>query len=238
MPATRMKILPRILILLILVVVSKTALAQAQSNNYDPVYGFDPFLYNGRTYYFYAPPGTAGTQYLLEEFDQHGTLTVRGVTYSNLSLNYDIYNQQLIMKYVNKLGASSLVAVSDAWLDSFTLGNADFEIISGTNNEKRIYQVMGNGNKKVLYYQNREMLIDNTKSYKKYYFSAVRIKKYVFTDGNLTSFSTNRNFVKAFKPVIQDSIMKYIRNNRIDVKKANSLIMSDLINYCNTLAGL
>lgn len=238
MPAGRMTLLPRFIFLLILVVVSKAAFTQAPSNNHDPVYGFDPFLYNGRIYYFYPPPGTAGTQYLLDEFDPHGTLTVRGVTYSNLALNYDIYNQQLIMKYVNTLGSSSLVAISDAWLDSFTLGDGYFELISEASAGKRIYQVLGDGNKKVMYYQNREMLIDNAKSYKNYYFSTIRMKKYVFTDGSITSFNTNRNFIKAFKPGIQDLIMKYIRNNRIDVKKANNLIMTDLINYCNTLAGL
>jgi len=238
MLALRIKLLPRYLLLLLMSVISITAVAQATSDNHDPVYGFDPFLYNGRIYYFYPPPGTSGTQYLLEEFDPHGTLTVRGITYSNLTLNYDIYNQQLIMKYQNSLGSPSLVAISDAWLDSFTLGDKYFEIISEASNGKRIYQVLGNGNEKVMYYQNREMLIDNAKSYKNYYFSDIRMKKYLFIEGNLTSFNTNRNFVKAFKPAVQDLIMKYIRKNRIDVKKANSIIMTDLINYCNTLTGL
>jgi len=175
---------------------------------------------------------------LLEEFDPHGALTVRGVTYTNLTLNYDICNQQLVLKYLNSLGSSSLVAISDAWLESFTLGDRYFEIISEASTGKRIYQVLGNGNEKVMYYQSREMLIDNAKSYKNYYFSTVRMKKFVYTEGSLTSFNTNRNFIKAFKPGKQELIMKYIRNKGIDIKKANDTIMTDLINYCNTLAGL
>jgi hypothetical protein len=142
------------------------------------------------------------------------------------------------MKYVNALGSSSLVAISEAWLESFTLGSRYFEMISETNTGKRIYQVLGSGHEKVVYYQSREMLIDNAKNYKNFYFSSVRTKKYVLTGSKLNSYNTNRNFIKAFKPGIQDLIMKYIRNNRIDVKKANDLIMTDLINYCNTLAGL
>lgn len=233
-----MTLLPRSLLLLIMAVVSLMSVAQESTDNQDPLYGFDPFLYNGRIYYFYAPPGTAGTQYLLDEFDPRGTLTVKGVTYSKLALNYDLYNQQIIMRYVNSLGSLNLVAVSDAWIDSFTLGNSYFEIISEANFGKRIYQVLGNGNTKVLYYQNKEMLIDNTKNYKTYFFSTIGIKKYIYAEGNLISYTSNRNFIKAFKPGFQDLITKYMKNNKIDVKKANNIIMTDLINYCNTLSGL
>lgn len=238
MIAARMTLLARSVILILMVVVSTTAIAQAPSDNYDPVYGFDPLLYNGRMYYFYPQPGTGGNQYLHDEFDSQGSITLRGVTYTNQNINYDIYNQQLVLKYKDAIGSTKLIEVSLAWLDSFTLGDRYFEIISEASTGKRIYQVLGNGNEKVMYYQSRDMLIDNAKSYKNYYFSSVRMKRYVLSGSRITSFTTNRNFIKAFKPGIQDLIMKYIRNNRIDVKKANDLIMTDLINYCNTLSGL
>jgi hypothetical protein len=238
MQAKRMKSLPGILLLLLLAVVSIAAVAQVPSGSQDPVYGFDPFLYNGRMYYFSPQPGTLGTQYLSGEFDSRGSVTVKGVTYANLVLNYDLYNQQLIMEYRNSLGSSCLVAISDAWLESFTLGGSYFEIVTEANADKRIYQVLGKGPAKVMYYRNRELLIDNMKSSKNHYFSTIRIKKYLQIQGNLTSYYTNWNFVKAFNPGIQNLIKKYIRNHSINVKEASDFSMTDLINYCNTLPGL
>lgn len=238
MYAKRIKSTHCFLTLLFIAGISIAAVAQAPSGTQDPVYGFDPFLYNGRMYYFSPQPGTLGTQYLYDEFDLHGSLTVKGNTYSNLSLNYDLYNQQLIMQYRNSLGSPCLVAISDAWLESFTLGGSYFEILPEENPDKHIYQVLGYGAAKVMYYRNKELLLDNMKSSKNHYFSTIRMKKYLLIHGKLTSFNSNRNFVKAFNPEIHNSIKKYLRAKSINVKEANVFIITDLINYCNTLPRL
>lgn len=238
MHAERIKSLPRILQLLLMSIVSIAAVAQAPSGTRDPVYGFDPFLYNGRMYYYSPQPGTLGTQYLYDAFDPHGSLTVKGATYSNLVLNYDLYNQQLIMEYKNSLGSSCLVAISDAWLESFTLVGCNYEIVAEADGNKRIYQVLGKSPAKVLYYQAKELLLDNMKNSKDHYFSTIRMKKYVMTKGNLSAFYNNRSFVKAFNPGVHNLIKKHIRNHSINVKEASDLIMTELINYCNTLPGL
>ena len=41
-------------------------------------------------------------------------------------LNYDIYNQQLILKYKNNIGAANLIIISDAWLESFSFKGHKF----------------------------------------------------------------------------------------------------------------
>lgn len=225
-------------VLYVLAGVNSISMAQAPGSTQDPVYGFDPFLYNGRMYYFSPPPGTVGSQYLFDAFDPQGLLTIKGVTYKNLSLNYDIYNQQLIMEYRNSLGSPCLVAISDAWLQSFSLGGSYFETVSEINQDKSIYQVLGKGPAKVLYYRNRELLFDNMKTSKNYYFSVIRMKKYVQVEGKFTPIYTNRNFIKAFKPGVQNALKKYMRSNGINVKDASDKIMTNLINYCNTLPGL
>ena len=56
--------------------------AQDTKKNSDQIYGFDPLLYNGRVYYFYPQPGTGGSQYLFDSFDESGSITIRGVTYT------------------------------------------------------------------------------------------------------------------------------------------------------------
>jgi len=216
---------------------SMTAIAQKPSDNNDPVYGYDPLLYNGRVYYFYPLPGTGGTQYLYGEFDTRGSIIVRGIKYSNLSINYDIYNQQLVLKYTDNIGSTKLIEISKAWLESFILGGSSFEIITNADSTQRIYQVIGSDNVKVLYYRSKDLEIDNAKGAGSRSFTGVRKEMYVLINHRLINFKNNGSFIKAFSPAEQDLIKIYIRKHSINVRKANDFIMTDLINYCNKPTG-
>jgi hypothetical protein len=230
------RILPSFIFLLILAVVSITAVAQTTSYNHDPVYGYDPLLYNGRMYVFYQP-GTGGTQYLFNDFDTKGSITLRGVTYTNLSINYDIYNQQLILKYKDAIGSPRLIEISFAWLESFTLNNNLFEIYTETDSTKRIYQVLGSGDKKILFYHQKELLLHNQQISGSYYFSKGTREKYVLNGNKKVKFNNNRSFISVFSLPEQELLKKYIRQQNINVKKTNDYILNELINYCKTLGG-
>ena len=211
--------------------------SQEQNDTHERVYGYDPLLYNGRVYYFYPQPGTGGTQYLLDAFDTHGTITLRGVTYTNLTINYDIYNQLLVLKYKNAIGSASLIEISEAWLEKFDLEGRHFEILTGNDTTKRIYQVVGKGNDKILYFREKQMLLHNLEVSGLYYFSKVIKEMYVLSGKRLVKFSNNRSFIAAFSPSEKELIKKYLRKNNLNVKKANDFKMNELINYCNTLGG-
>jgi hypothetical protein len=237
MIAAQKKLLPRFLLLFSLLMVSFTVKPQVKSGNNDPVYGYDPLLYNGKIYDFYPVAGTEGTQYLFDTFDSLGSVTIRGVTYDNLSLNYDIYKQLLVLKYKNVAGSQSFIEISYAWLEEACLWKNNFEPYTATNSTKRLYQVLGNADKKILYYWSKELWLEDQKISKNHYFSSARKDMFVFTNNQLISFKTNAGFVKSFSPKQQSFIKSYMRSFKINVRKANDLIMTDLINYCNSLFG-
>lgn len=228
----------RFIILLVLIMETFSVKAQTPAQNHDQVYGYDPLLYNGLVYRFFVLPQTKGTQYLFDAFDSQGTVTVRGITYTNVSLNYDICNQKLIMKYKNEIGASMLIQISYAWLEKASLGGSNFEVVIVADSSKRLYQVIGNGNVKIMYYLSKEFLLDNTKSTNSQYFSDSRKEMFVAKDGQLKGFRNNGAFIRIFSHGQQSSIKGYIRNHNINVKKAGDRAMNDLMNYCNTLSGL
>jgi hypothetical protein len=217
-------------------VVSLSAAAQTVSVNNDPVYGYDPLLYNGRMYIFYMP-GTGGTQYLYNDFDTKGSIRIRSVTYTNLSINYDIYNQQLILKYKDALGSPRLIEISFAWLESFTINNNKFEIYTEADSSKRIYQVLGSGDKKIMFYHQKELLLHNQQISGSYYFSKGTREKYVLNGTQKVKFNSNHGFISVFKPSEQELLKKYLRQQNINVKKANDFMLNELINYCKTLGG-
>lgn len=233
--AGRMTILARFSLLLLLAFSSIFAFAQATDDNFDRIYGFDPLLYNGRVYSFFPQPGTGGTQFLFDSFDTLGSVRLRGIDYSNLTLNYDIYNQQLVMKYLNNTGSTNLIEISEAWLDMFVLGGCHFETVKAADTTKRIYQVLGNGAEKILYYRSKELLIDNLKTSAIHYFSQTNREMYVLANDCLLKYRNNKGFVAAFDPSKREEIKKRLRKQKIKVRRANDFIMNELINYCNTL---
>jgi len=211
--------------------------AQAPDAGHDAVYGFDPLLYNGRVYYFYPHPGTKGSQYLFEQFDTLASVSVRGVVYSQSAVNYDILNQQFVLKYKNTLGSWSLIEISDAWLDWVVIYGCRFERMEGATGGKRIYQVLGSGKEKILCYYFNELLIDNQLGAQARYFSAPHKEMYFQVNNQLIPIHNTRNFIHAVSPARQSMIKTYLRQNKIRIKKANDMIINGLINYCNSLPG-
>lgn len=218
-----------------LIQASFEASAQETNKNSDRVYGFDPLLYNGKVYYYYPAPGIGGTQYLLNEFDSKGAVRVRGITYTDLLLNYDVYNQQLILRFKNSVGSISLIIISEAWLESFDLGGSRYLLIPVVDTTKRIYQVLGDGFYKVLYYRSRELFQDNFKNGGMHYFSGLNRSMFVAENEKIFNFKNNRGFIRTFNPAIQNQIKKYIHDNKVNVKKADDHTMTNLINYCSSL---
>jgi hypothetical protein len=227
--------LTRFFLLAFLIQASCTAYAQKTDNNSDRVYGFDPLLYNGKLYYFYPGPGTQGTQFMLNNFDNSGSVSVRGISYTNLVLNYDVYNQQLILRFKNSAGSNSLLILSEAWLESFDLSGSHFILIPDIDTTKRIYQVLGDGNEKVLYFRKKDLLLDSFKNGGVHYFSEIKRTMFVSDSGRITGFKNNRSFISTFDQARQEKIKKYMHTFKVNVKDADDQKMTDLINYCSSL---
>lgn len=215
-----------------------SAFAQVKVDNQDRIYGYDPLLYNGRVYAFFPKPGTAGTPYIFSDFDTQGSVTVRGVTYTNLNLNYDLYNQQLILNYKTILGSSSFIELSLAWLETFEIKDLHFEVVTSIDTSKRIFQVLGSGPYQIRYSLFKALLPDSRTASRNYFFTNTEKEMFVFSGNKMTKYKNNRSFTAAFSPTKQDAIRKFIRKNKIKVKKASDFKMTELINYCNTLSGL
>jgi hypothetical protein len=209
--------------------------AQQSGIKADDVYGSDPLLYNGRYYTFFLPSSTGGNQYFFGRQFENGSATIRGVIYNDLKLNYDIYDQNLILQYKNNIGANNLIIISDAWLESFSFRELNFEIISSQDTLKRIFQVLGTGPVRILYYWEKKLKLDNIQGSKNYVFSNAIREMNVYIDKQILRFRNNKNFYSLFDPEKRIAIRGYLRKNNINVKKATDQTMTGLIYYCNSL---
>ena len=154
--------LSRLSILFLLLVDVSGVAGQQITAFSDDIYGSDPDLCNGRLYIFYVPSNTKGNQFFTDRQFDIGSATLRGVNYTDLLLNYDIYNHQLILKYTTNTGGVNQIIISDAWLEKFGFKGLDFEIITTQFLEKRIFQVLGNGPFRILYYWRKDLNLDSS----------------------------------------------------------------------------
>lgn len=191
-------------------------------------------LINGKQYTFYVR-GVIGHQFLFNDNYIVGTLTINGEEYANQRLKYDIYNQQLLLLFVDGVNAEKVLIVSDAWLTKFTLGTTRFEAISLDGSPKKIYQSIGNGEVKCLYSWKKDLKMDGTRGKSTYYFTDPLRNRYVLVKGALFRYTGNRSFIKAFGVEKSKQVSNYLRENRIKVSLANEETMEKLMDFCSSL---
>jgi hypothetical protein len=211
--------------------------AQEAVINADNVFDSDPLLYNGKQYSYFIPFTTGGHQFFSEPQFVTGTVTIRGVTYTDLFLNYDIYNQQLVLQYVNAIGARNQIILSEAWLESFRLDKTNFELIRTQDSLKQIFQVIGQGKYSILYKWKKELVMDGFVGATNHTFTKPRREMYLFSDDQIFRYDNNKTFYSLFLPGKKERIIEYLRTNRINVKKSVDSNMNKLVNYINTLSA-
>ncbi len=240
----------RSLILALLLFCSGTLFSQHTFQDLDRVYGLDPLLFNGKKYSYFLPSGTGGNQFFSSaEFVWGGIVVkgcsgevvkgcsgevVKGKSDKDLLLNYDVFNQKLLLKFFDETGAEQIIEVSEAWLESFDLGPVNF-ICLRENDETRIYQVLGDGPCKILYYWRKNLKLINTATASSYTFTSPVKTSFVLIDGKPRPFGSKGSFTKLFNPAHKVEIKNYLQANGINLKKASDQAMTDLINYIGNL---
>jgi hypothetical protein len=246
-----MNSLIRSLLLAFLLIFSGKLTSQDAFSELDKVYGLDPSIYNGKKYSYFLPSGTGGNQFFSsaeyvkggvvvkrgkgeEETRRQGEEVTGGRWYYDLFLNYDVYNQKLLLQYIDETGAAQIIEVSEAWLEGFSLGDKEFRYLK-FDSGSRIFQVLGNGKYRVLYHWRKTFNLSNSAGNSIYTFSTPGKSRYVLIDGEIRSFGSKGSFIKQFDPVHKAEIKNYLKVNGLNLKKASDQEVTELINYISNL---
>jgi hypothetical protein len=202
---------------------------------YTEVFNADPVLYNGRFYIFYPPSGTEGDQFISGKQFMTGSLTIKGKSYRGLSLNYDIYNQDVIYKYTIESGAVRQIIIPEALLDSFTLEHRRFQILPGIEGNKTIYQVIGEGSFRIFCFWHKRLELNRFHGASNRVFTKPLKEIYLAYNDTLKVFRNNRTFISLFPPEKREQLRKFLRENRIKISKANDESLTKVMQYCNSI---
>jgi len=209
--------------------------AQFNKTIIDSVYGLNPLLYNGRIYSFSIARDTKGNPYFSGNEFEKGKVSIKGKVYEDLDLKYDIYNQQLLLKYANTGGATLIIELSKSWLDGFSISQANFEYKPGLEGQPCLFQVIKYDLVQVNYYWKKDLVLDNVFGTMTYTFTKAKRQQFVVCDGIIKNYRTNKEFINAFPAQVQKQISEHIKKNKIKVNKAANVSMHELVKYCNSL---
>jgi len=208
-------------------------------NNY---FGADDLIMNGDQYTPSNPKIKGNPFYSKSEFS-NGTVYIKGRTYPNLLLNYDILHNDLVV--VNNSKSLSIAIIANHELiDSFYIFNANkyrginvfvnLNLVIDKTGRFGYLEQLYKGNKS-FYMGYKKRLYSNYSDLTPYGIYSNAIKKlYVLDHGNLVELRGKRAFLKYFKLYKKD-LKRFMRKHKIKFKRANSNEYYLLFDYLNKL---
>jgi hypothetical protein len=217
-------------LLILLLLSSGKLFSQNYLKDADRFFGLDQTLYNGKKYTYSPPPASKGHPFLTSRTYTSGTVTLKDHCYCNAFLNYDLLNQQLLLKYKDETGTLVIIEVSKAWLTKFTLGDQTFEYLDIKNNPQ-FYQVLGDGKMKILYYWRKSLDVDLAiGSYYLLFSSPIR-ESFLLMNGQMQPFHSKQGLLRLLEPQKRDEVKRFMRKNKVRLNKATDKEITDLINF-------
>lgn len=229
-----MKPISHLIFLLIVVLNAPHSIAQ----NYDSknqVYGLNPILYNGKVYDYFPGSNVKGNQYYNNSDFVKGCINLRGQKFEDVLLNYDILNQELILKYTDNQESQRLIIVSKAWLTEFSLGNEHFTLFAKPDGEKMIVQELNQGKIRLLRLWTKKLTADLSFGYESYVFTKKYQKLYLTSNKVFVEYSKVKDLLGLLNMEKQKKIKNYLKQNKIKARTSDITELSGLFDYCNQL---
>lgn len=223
-----------------------SAYAQEQSfnilsDNYNEIYksvldeyGFDQVLVNG-VFYEDRYREEIGHPFLIESKFSKGTLVFREKEYKGVEINYDIYEQQLVL-YITHHNSNAWIIPPHDFISSFSIGDRLFVKYAFQNDPQFYQEVFDSEKLKCLYYWYKlRSDSDHKTNFNSYEFSDSKKKSYLLLNDEYMRYRDNRSFANLFPREIKSEIRKHIKGKGIKVAKSSDGDIFELISYCNSM---
>jgi hypothetical protein len=195
-------------------------------------YGIDQQLINGKQFYF-KYFRVQHDPYFLGESPLLGEVTLNGKTYRNLRLNYDIYEQFLVLEYSLPSGGVNKIILNSEYTDSFTIEDLCFEKLSLDERGPLFYEVIRSGD--LVCYIHWEKHITAVQNDMQYYGSfTAPMRRYLLDSGKGTStFHSRKSFTALFPEPARKELRRILRTRNIRFRNADPRELTGLIGFAS-----
>lgn len=199
----------------------------------DSMYGKDPTLYKGPKY-LAERRCDFGHPFVFGEDFKPGTISLQGQVYNDLLLNYDVFEQVLILQYSNYLGANEQLIMNADVVDWFKIGNRKFvkNLFVEVNNP--FVELMGDkAGVQCLVSYSKRYGFENKNGDAGFGYSDIAFSKYIFQNGELFKFKTKKQFLKELSDWNNDEMNGYVKKLKWNIRKMDGAQLLLLCTYLN-----
>jgi len=198
---------------------------------FDYLNGPDYNLLNGRQ--FYLPYAGTSHPYFNTDRYRPGSLLLNGEAYDSVTINYDIYDQQVILQVPDWIsGPNDKIVLNREMIGCFQIDGRTFRLMSFPETGTSFFQVLSSGEiscyllwKKKLY---RSSSSGNARL--KYLKQSRRI--YLQKEDQLLHVKNMSSFTGIFDEAYQKEIKGYLRREKIRFRSATDEELGDLMDFC------
>lgn len=196
-------------------------------------YGSDADLVNGEKY-FYPYSRSEGTPFLYPD-GQRALLQIKGKEFPNQKVNYDVYNQQLVLEYTDSYGGFNNLVLRIEWVDFVDFGAKLFKKMKGPEGADTYLQRIYEGRLSCYYQWHKLYQLNLTSGQQSYYFTDPERSAYLLQDGVFMPYRNNRTFLKAFDKTRRKMIKQHLNQNKLKVNRVSDTQMAKIIQYCESV---
>ncbi len=208
-----------------LIAVFSTILSYGQKN--DPslrsgqMHSYNPIFSNNTNKFLNPPKLIKGSRFLFENFQEPGIIYSNGKTHKISGLNIDALNHDIVLK----IGLDSILILEKNKIDSLKIGNRKFKKV-GSNS---LYEIVYDDQKFTLLKRHkchikkgRTNVMKGTTENDSY---KLTNKYFLYQNKTLSnSFELNKKAVVNLFEKQEKQTKKYIRNNKLNIKKEEDFI--------------
>ncbi len=198
--------------------------------NFDHLNGPDYNLLNGRQYDLL----NSGKSHPYFNTDRYrpGSLLLNGETYDSITINYDIFDQQVTLQYPGNSGHDLKVVLNREMIDHFQIDGKTFRKMSFPETGSSFFQVVSSGDiscfllwKKTLH----RSIASGKTSYK---YSKQSRGVYLQMEERLYVVRSRSSFTSIYDEAYRKEIKEFLRREKIRFRNASDEKLRELMNFC------
>ena len=189
-------------------------------------------------YFEYQSGKDLGHPFLGNEEYKKGYLIIHNKRYNNMLLKYNVFEQNLVVLYVDNTGTQMAFLPPLNFISEFSLDNLIFKKYTFNNEKTSIYQEVYSGEIKCLYSwkKGREESHHNVQFSAFKYYKPLK-KSYLVIDNSIYRYKTKGDLIKLFPLQYKKEILSYIKKQKINVKKSSDQDIVKLMTFCEGLGS-
>ena len=198
--------------------------------NFDHLNGPDYNLLNGRQYNLL----NSGKSHPFYNTDRYrpGSLLVNGEAYDSVTINYDIFDQQLTLQYPSNSGQDLKVVLNRKMIDHFQIDGKTFRKMSFPETGSSFFQVVSSGNMSCFLLWEKTLYRSTVSGNTSYKYSKQSREVYLQREGRLYVVRSRSSFTSNYDEAYRKEIKEFLRREKIRFRNASDEKLGELMNFC------